>query len=275
MILTVCNELLSEFACVIDKPHLTDPAAEIYTGVDLGTAYIVLAVVDGTGRPVAGAMRFAQVVKDGLVVDYMGAVDILRELKTSLENRLGRQLHPAAAAYPPGTNHADLRSIRHVTEAAGMEVINMVDEPTAANAVLNIKNGAVVDIGGGTTGVAVINSGEVVYVADEPTGGTHFSLVLAGARKIDFATAEELKRDPLKHDEFFPVLKPVMEKVGSIINQHVRNFEVNEIYLAGGTSCLKNIDRVIEQQTGKRVYKPQNPLLVTPLGIALTALGRG
>ncbi len=45
----------------------------MYSGVDLGTAYIVLAVMDAWGNPVAGAMRFAQVVKDGLVVDFLGA----------------------------------------------------------------------------------------------------------------------------------------------------------------------------------------------------------
>lgn len=49
------------------------PGSRLYSGVDLGTAYIVLAVMDAWGNPVAGAMRFAQVVKDGLVVDFLGA----------------------------------------------------------------------------------------------------------------------------------------------------------------------------------------------------------
>jgi ethanolamine utilization protein EutJ len=46
-------------------------------GVDLGTAYTVLAVLDEEGTPIAGEYRFAQVVRDGLVVDFIGAVDIL------------------------------------------------------------------------------------------------------------------------------------------------------------------------------------------------------
>ena len=57
----------------------------------------------------------------------------------------------------------------------------MLDESTAANEVLKMKNGAVVDIGGGTTGISVLKDGKVVYIADEPTGGTHFSLVISGA----------------------------------------------------------------------------------------------
>ncbi|MEM5817285.1 MAG: ethanolamine utilization protein EutJ, partial [Desulfitobacterium hafniense] len=48
-------------------PKLYQGQKKLYTGVDLGTAYTVLAVVDEEGTPVAGAMRFAQVVRDGLV----------------------------------------------------------------------------------------------------------------------------------------------------------------------------------------------------------------
>ena len=58
-----------------------------------------------------------------------------------------------------------------------------------------MKNGAVVDIGGGTTGISILKDGEVVYIADEPTGGTHFSLVIAGAYGKPFQEAEVFKRD--------------------------------------------------------------------------------
>lgn len=271
MPLTACDHLVTDFARAIDRSRPPGPGEEIYTGVDLGTAYIVMAVVDGAGRPVAGAMRFAEVVRDGLVVDYLGAVDIVRELKASLETRLGRELLLAATAYPPGTNLSDVGAIRHVVEASGLEVVHMVDEPSAANMVLNIQDGAVVDIGGGTTGIAVLKGGRVVHVADEATGGAHFSLVLAGSRKISFIQAEAIKKDPEKQDEIFPAIKPVMEKVGSIINRHIARFGADAVYLAGGTSCLKNIEKIIEKQTGIRVYKPQNPFLVTPLGIAMAA----
>ena len=64
-----------------------------------------------------------------------------------------------------------------------------------------------VDIGGGTTGISVLKDGKVVYVADEPTGGTHFSLVIAGAYKMSFADAEIYKRDKKNHKELLPVLK--------------------------------------------------------------------
>ena len=51
-----------------------------------------------------------------------------------------------------------------------MVCTGLVDEPSAANAVLGLRDGVVVDVGGGTTGIAVVRDGEVVHTADEATG---------------------------------------------------------------------------------------------------------
>ena len=238
-------------------------------GVDLGTAYIVVVVVNAERKPVACALEFAQVVRDGLVVDYTGATRIVSKLVQQLEERLGRELTVAAIAVPPGTGERECATHRHVVEGAGLTVTAVLDEPTAANAVLGVENGVIVDIGGGTTGLSVLENGKVVYVADEPTGGTHLSLVLAGNYGISFDEAEAIKKDPARHEEIFPVVKPVLEKMASIINRHIRGREVSAIYLVGGTCCLKNMETVIARETGKPVCKPSNPFLVTPLGIAL------
>lgn len=268
--LETVNQIIQEFKEKIDHPQCLDKKKKLFTGVDLGTAYIVLAVVDEDANPIAGAMRFAQVVKDGLVVDYIGAVDIVRELKSKIENDLGVQLLTAGVAYPPGTSKGDQKAICHVAEAAGFEVGATLDEPTAANNVLKVMNGAIVDIGGGTTGIAVLKDGKVTYVADEPTGGTHFSLVISGACKIPLEEAEKLKLDLTKHLELLPTIKPVIQKVASIVKFHIQERNIEKVYLVGGTSCFTNIDKIIEAELGLPVIKPENPLLVTPLGIALS-----
>ena len=51
---------------------------------------------------------------------------------------------------------AEVRATANVLRAAGLECTGLMDEPTAANNVLQIRDGAIVDVGGGTTGVAVI-----------------------------------------------------------------------------------------------------------------------
>ena len=192
-----------------------------------------------------------------------------RQLR-QLEEELGvEELLYAAAAIPPGTDTLDGGAVKNVIQGAGFEITNLLDESTAANAVLRIKNGAIVDIGGGTTGISIFKDGEVVYVADEPTGGTHFSLVLAGALHIPFEEAELKKRDPAHHKEILPVLKPVVEKVAAIVKQHIQGYNVDEIYLVGGTCCLTGIEGIIQKQTGIPTFKPKNPMFATPLGIAL------
>jgi ethanolamine utilization protein EutJ len=266
--LAACNNVITQFASVLETPVKPANGATLYTGVDLGTAYIVLAVVDSAGNPVAGAYQFANVVRDGLVVDIMEAVGIVRKLKAELENKLGAELSIASTAYPPGTGRSDIKSINYVAQAAGFEVVGTVDEPTAANGVLGIADGAVVDIGGGTTGVAIFKNGEVVNVADEPTGGTHFTLVTAGALKVSFEEAEIIKKDMARQDELLPLLKPVIQKVAGIIRKYVAGYGVEKVYLVGGTSCYKHIAAVIASETGLNIARPDNPFLVTPLGIA-------
>lgn len=263
-----CNQLVSNFEHTINTPK-KNQTSTYYTGVDLGTSCIVLSVLDADHQPVAGAYCYASVVKDGMVVDYLGAIQIVRELKEQLEKQLETELMYCSAAIPPGTEQLDGGAIRHVVEAAGFELTALLDEPTAANAVLKIENGVIVDIGGGTTGIAIIENGKVISVDDQATGGTHFTLVVAGAYKIPFEEADKYKRDETHHQELLPVLTPVIEKVSSIVSEYISQHNVQEIYLVGGTCCLTGIEKIIEKKTGIATYKPDNPMFVTPLGIAL------
>ena len=264
-----CDNMVANFEKVIDNP-IREKSSVYYTGVDLGTACVVVAVLDENKRPVAGAYRYADVVRDGMVVDYIGAVQIVRELKEKVEEDLDTELIYAAGAIPPGTDLLDSGAVKNVIQGAGFECTNLLDESTAANLVLRMKNGAVVDIGGGTTGISIFKDGEVVYIADEPTGGTHFSLVVAGAYGKPFDEAELFKRDETNHKELRPVLQPVIDKVSSIITNHVSGYPVEEISLVGGTCCFTGIEEMIEKRTGIYTHKPKNPMFVTPLGIALS-----
>lgn len=268
-ILAKSNELIQAFEAVLKAP-VTTSSSVYYTGVDLGTAFIVMVVLDENKKPAAGACRYAEVVRDGMVVDYIGALKLVREMKAELEDRLQTELLYAAAAIPPGTGELDSGAVRNVVEGAGFELTALPDESTAANEVLQILNGAVVDIGGGTTGISIFKDGRVVAVADEATGGTHLSLVIAGAGKMSFAAAEAYKRESRNHRELMPVVRPVIEKIATIITTHIAGYDIPGIYLVGGTCCLEGIETVIGMQTGIPTYKPHNPMFVTPVGIALS-----
>ncbi len=251
------------------KTMLEPYLGKVHVGVDLGTAYTVMVVLDDQFQPLAGRFQFAQIVRDGLVVDFIGAIQLVKQMKHELEEQLGFPLISAATTYPPGVPLAEVKATRNVLIGAGLECSAFMDEPTAANALLQVVNGAVVDIGGGTTGIAIIEDGKVVYTADEPTGGTHFTLVISGALNLPFLEAEAFKTK----DEHFPkvhsLVYPVMQKVGAIIQKHIAPFHVPRIYLVGGTSSLRSLASVVEEFTGVPTYTPPHPMFVTPIGVAM------
>ncbi|SHJ73132.1 ethanolamine utilization protein EutJ [Geosporobacter subterraneus DSM 17957] len=269
MDLTAANAKIAEFSRLIEEKTFNPYSGELKVGVDLGTANIVLSVVDQEGNPVAGATYGASVVKDGLVVDYVGAVRIVKDLKEQVEQILEVRLTEAATAIPPGTLGGNVKGIINVVESADMNVTHVVDEPTAAAIFLGIQEGAVVDVGGGTTGVSILKEGKVIYTADEPTGGTHMSLVLAGFYKTTFEEAERLKKRTEDHRNVFTIIKPVVEKMATIVKNHIAGYSVDKIYVVGGACCFDEFESVFAKEIGIETIKPHKPLLVTPLGIAM------
>ncbi len=274
MISESADRLLAEFEAVMSPSKYAAPDGPVFAGVDLGTANIVTAVVDGRGKPVAGVLtRSESSVRDGLILDYVGSIGILRKQVERLQSA-GYHIQLAAAAYPPGTVGRNCQAFGNVVEAAGLKLGPLIDEPSAASLVLEVEQGSVVDIGGGTTGISVIENGQVVYTADEPTGGIHVDLVLSGNFKIPIEEAEAVKNDPGRHREILPYIRPVFQKMATIAQRHLRGHRVDTLYLVGGTSCFTGIEDVMENETGLKVSKPANPLLVTPLGIALHCLNQ-
>ncbi len=263
------NNILAEFASLVASGEVRLFEGPLKVGVDLGTANIVMAVVDSHNKPVAGMTIPSTVVRDGIVVDYVGAVRAVRMMKSALEEKLGVELTKAATAIPPGILEGNVRCIANCVEGADLEVTQVMDEPTAAAAVLQIQDGAVVDVGGGTTGISILQDGKVIYTADEATGGTHMSLVLAGYYGISFAEAETLKKDAAKEQEVFPVIQPVVEKMASIVQRFVTGHDVSNIYVVGGACCFNEFETIFEKILHIPTWKPNDCLFVTPLGIAV------
>ncbi len=113
---TLCNQ----------TPAATE--SPLWLGVDLGTCDVVSMVVDRDGQPVAVCLDWADVVRDGIVWDFFGAVTIVRRHLDTLEQQFGRRFSHAATSFPPGT---DPRISINVLESAGLEVSHVLDEPTA------------------------------------------------------------------------------------------------------------------------------------------------
>lgn len=261
------NSRIRDFQELVETKKCKEFQGNLYTGVDLGTSSIVLSVVDDNGTFVAGGFQRAQSIRDGIVVDYIGAVQTVTALKSGLESCLGAPLVYGSAAIPPGVGEGSEKVIVNILEATGFTVVSILDEPVAAALLLGTTDGAVVDIGGGTTGISVLKDGKILQSYDEPTGGHHMNLVIAGAYKLDLESAE--KKKIAEPDSVFPVITPVADKMATIVEQSIAGWDVEEVYLVGGSTDFPKMNGLFEKRLGKKIIKPYKPMFVTPMGIAL------
>jgi len=270
--LTKVNQQLEEFSKIVNSDHATRSVSSnelLRVGVDLGTSSIVLTVLDEDNNPLYGAFEYDHAVRDGIVVDFIESINILKRLKQKAESVLGVTLIRACGAIPPGTGDGSKKVVQNVIESANFECLRVVDEPTAAAKFLRISTGTVVDIGGGTTGISIFEDGQLVEVVDEPTGGIHMTLVLAGNHHIDSDEAELMKRDATKEDEVFMVIRPVVEKMAMITKKTVTNKLQQPVIVVGGAINFKDFIKTFSKTLQIDAIKPVFPQFVTPLGIAM------
>jgi len=257
---------------MLNNPHMWDfkGAKELFAGVDVGTFKISVIVVDENGRPRAATLERAEVVKSGMIVDYMGAVHKVRRMIEKIRAVSPLPLDKGATSYPPQTESGNINTTKYILEAVGLDVLNVLDEPSAANLVLKMKTAAILDVGGGTTGIAVIKGGKVVYSNDEATGGVHLTLVLAGALKISYEAAEELKMGE-KSGEIVPIVKPVIDKISTIATGFLKPFDdIDKVCLVGGTCELQGLPEIVAKNIGLKTFRPVGSQVITPFGIALS-----
>lgn len=249
---------------VLNKTGTVRLDGPLRVGIDLGTADVVLMVLDQDNTPRACFLEWAEVVRDGVVVDFIGAVDIVRDLLDKAQKRTGREITAAATSFPPGT---DARLSTNILETAGLDVAAVQDEPTCVARLFDLDKAAVVDVGGGTTGTAVVQKGEVVFSGDEPSGGRHITLSISGHFNIPYHEAEQRK---YQHDKYgiLNLARPTLQRICDIVAKHIKGHDVEKVVLTGGTCCLKGIEAVFQTELGLPVMLPSQPLLLTPLAIA-------
>jgi ethanolamine utilization protein EutJ len=253
-----------------DEPTRSVPNGQLRTlraGVDLGTATCVLAVLDPVGQPVYVASHPSGALRDGVVVDFAAAQRTVGTLRQDAERVLGTTLTSASTAYPPCIAEADARACRFVCEAAGFDKVTLTDEVTAAQQVLGLADGVVVDVGGGSTGVGIFRSGQRVALADRPGGGHHLDLVLAGALGITTEAAERRKREHPR--SALPHLVPGLERIAESVRLMTAGAEDLPVHIAGGALMIPGAAEVVARYLGRETVSYPHALLITPLGIAL------
>ena len=250
--------------CLNAPPETVE--GELRAGIDLGTSTVVLTVVDADGLPAHVASTPCEALRDGVVLDFGGAVAAVTSLVETAADRTGHRITAAAVGYPPGIGPAESRACRFVLERAGLDCTALIDEVSAANSVLEISDGVLVDVGAGSTGVGVLRDGELAAVGDVPGGGHHLSLILAGALGTTIEAAEARKRD--EGGDFLAILRPGFERVAVSIERLTRGHGSLPLHLAGGGLMTPGAGGVIAQYLERPVVEYPHALHITPLGLA-------
>ncbi len=123
----------------------------------------------------------------------------LQKMKESAENFLGEKVTEAVITVPAYFNDAQRQATRDAGKIAGLDVLRIINEPTAAALAYGLdKKGsgmiAVYDLGGGTFDVSILEIGDGVFEVKATNGDTFLGGEDFDKRIIDYL-AEEFKRD--------------------------------------------------------------------------------
>ncbi len=123
---------------------------------------------------------------------------ILQKLKTDAEAKLGEKITEAVITVPAYFNDAQRQATKDAGRIAGLEVLRIINEPTAASLAYGLDKKhdetiAVYDLGGGTFDVSVLSLGEGVFEVKATNGDTHLGGDDFDQRVVDWL-ADEFKR---------------------------------------------------------------------------------
>jgi len=146
-------------------------------------------------------------LKDGVIADFHVTEKMLQHFISKVhETKLFRPSPRVLVSVPCGSTQVERRAIRESALGAGAREVYLIEEPMAAAMgaglpVEEARGSMVVDIGGGTTEVAIISLNGVVYAASVRIGGDRFDESIINYVRRNYgsligdATAERIKKD--------------------------------------------------------------------------------
>ena len=123
-----------------------------------------------------GFITASRPLRDGVIADFEVAEEMIKHFIRKVHNRRGFASPLIIVCVPSGSTAVERRAIQESAESAGARKVLLIEEPMAAAIgaglpVTEPSGSMIVDIGGGTTEVAVISLGGIVYSRSVRTGG--------------------------------------------------------------------------------------------------------
>ncbi len=252
-------------------------------------------------------------MKDGVIADFEVTEAMLRYFIRRVHNRRTLARPRIIISVPSGITQVEMRAVRESAESAGAREVYLIEEPMAAaiGAGLPITEptaNMVVDIGGGTTEVAVISLAGIVYSKSVRVAGDkmdeailqhikrRYNLLIGehSAEKIKMELGDVLPEEPYKQMDIkgrdlvsgvpktitidaSEVRSAITEQIETIIETVKMALEQTPpelaadivdkgIVLTGGGALLKNLDKLLREETGLPIIIADDPLSSVVLG---------
>lgn len=253
-------------------------------------------------------------LKDGVIADFRVTEKMLQHFIMKVHaNRFFKPSPRVLVCVPCGSTQVERRAIRESAYSAGAREVYLIEEPMAAaiGAGLPVEKATgsmVVDIGGGTTEVAIISLSGIVYSASVRIGGDRFDDAIINYVRRNYgtligeATAEHIK---LEIGGAFPaeevreievcgrnlaegvprsfvihsheVLEALNEPLSGIVGavrvalektppELAADIAMQGMVLTGGSSLLRDLDKLLMQETGLPVVLAEDPLTCVARG---------
>ncbi|HWD60433.1 MAG TPA: rod shape-determining protein [Stellaceae bacterium] len=152
-----------------------------------------------------GNIQAIRPLRDGVIADFEGAEEMIKHFIRKVHNRRSFASPQVIICVPSGSTAVERRAIKEAAESAGARRVFLIEEPMAAAIgaglpVTEPTGSMVVDIGGGTTEVAVISLGGIVYSRSVRVGGDKLDeAIIAYIRRhhnllVGESSAERIKK---------------------------------------------------------------------------------
>ncbi len=253
-------------------------------------------------------------LKDGVIADFTVTEKMLQHfIRKAHGQRYFRPSPRVLICVPYGSTQVERRAIRESAEGAGARKVHLIDEPMAAAIgaglpVHEARGSMVLDIGGGTSEVAVISLNGIVYAASVRIGGDRFDEAITSYVRRNYgiligeATAERIKHNigsafpgqevleisvkgrnlsegvprsfTLNSNEILEALQEPLQGIVAVVKEALEQTppelgaDVAErgIVLTGGGALLRDIDKLLMEETGLPVVIADDPLTCVARG---------
>ncbi|MDX2113737.1 MAG: Hsp70 family protein [Alphaproteobacteria bacterium] len=219
--------------------------------------------------------------------------EILKELRRSAERALGKEVTKAVITVPAYFDDTARQATKDAAKLAGLEVLRLINEPTAAALAYGLDTGAqgiyaVYDLGGGTFDISLLKLEQGVFQVlatggDTQLGGDDIDQLIpakAGilSRIIKEKLSEVQEYAGVTRSELENLARPLIERTLSICarafdDAKLSKQEVQGIVLVGGSTRMPLVRRMVAEWFGREPLTNVNPDEVVAIGAAIQAHG--